>query len=192
MSVGPLSRHSPQVWNVARYTQPAVLLHWAIALLILGLFPLGLYMVELPVSPDKLKLYSYHKWAGVTVFLLAALQLAWRWRHAPPPLPVSLPPWQRHAAHRLHGVLYMLMLAVPLTGWWMGSAYGFTTSWFGVLPLPDLLPRDEALGDALRLVHEYLNYVFMVCVTGHVGAALKHQLIDRDGMLYRMWIARRE
>lgn len=192
MSVGPLLRHSPQGWSVARYTQPAVLMHWAIALLILGLFPLGLYMVELPVSPDKLKLYSYHKWAGVTVFVLAALQLAWRWRHAPPPLPGSLPPWQRHAAHGLHGVLYVLMLAVPLTGWWMGSAYGFTTSWFGVLPLPDLLPRNEALGDALRLVHEYLNYVFMVCVTGHVGAALKHQLIDRDGMLYRMWIARRE
>jgi cytochrome b561 len=176
--------------NVDRYTPPAVLLHWAIAMLILGLFPLGIYMVDLPVSPEQLKLYAYHKWAGVTVFFLVLLQLAWRLRHAPPPLPVSLPRWQQRAAHGLHVVLYALMLAAPLTGWLMGSAYGFSTAWFGVLSLPNLIQKNEGLGDLLKLVHQYLNYAFIVFVIGHVVAALWHQLIDRDGMLHRMLIAR--
>ena len=176
--------------NVDRYTPPAVLLHWAIALLILALFTVGIYMVDLSVSPEKLKLYSYHKWAGVTVFLLVLLQLSWRLGHAPPPLPASLPHWQQRAAHSLHFVLYALMLAAPLTGWLMGSAYGFSTAWFGVLSLPNLIQKNEGLGDLLKLVHQYLNYAFIAFVAGHVAAALKHQLIDRDGMLHRMLIGR--
>ncbi|MFO7188882.1 MAG: cytochrome b [Pseudomonadota bacterium] len=175
--------------SVERYTRTAVLLHWLVALLVLGLFPLGLYMADLPLSPTKLKLYSYHKWAGVTVFALALLRLLWRLRHAPPPLPASQPAWQRRAAHAGHLLLYGFMFAVPLSGWLMSSAYGFTTVWFGVLPLPDLLDKNEALGDALKLVHRYLNYAFMALVAGHILAAFKHQWIDRDGTLDRMsWV----
>ncbi|MGL6079658.1 cytochrome b [Methyloversatilis discipulorum] len=169
-----------------RYTRTAMSLHWLIALMLFGMFGFGLYMVELPLSPQKLKFYSYHKWAGVTVFLLVLARLAWRITHRPPALPPGMPAWQVKAAKAGHHLLYLLMVIVPLSGWLMSSAKGFQTVWFGVLPLPDLLAKDEALGEALLLTHRLLNWFFMLVVAGHVVAALKHHFIDRDGLLSRM------
>ncbi|MBL8468977.1 cytochrome b [Methyloversatilis discipulorum] len=169
-----------------RYTRTAMSLHWLIALMLFGMFGFGLYMVELPLSPQKLKFYSYHKWAGVTVFLLVLARLAWRITHRPPALPADMPAWQVTAAKAGHHLLYLLMVIVPLSGWLMSSAKGFQTVWFGVLPLPDLLAKDEALGEALLLTHRLLNWFFMLVVAGHVVAALKHHFIDRDGLLSRM------
>ncbi|WP_341930816.1 cytochrome b [Methyloversatilis discipulorum] len=169
-----------------RYTRTAMSLHWLIALMLFGMFGFGLYMVELPLSPQKLKFYSYHKWAGVTVFLLVLARLAWRITHRPPALPAGMPAWQVTAAKAGHHLLYLLMVIVPLSGWLMSSAKGFQTVWFGVLPLPDLLAKDEALGEALLLTHRLLNWFFMLVVAGHVVAALKHHFIDRDGLLSRM------
>jgi len=169
-----------------RYTRTAMSLHWLIALMLFGMFAFGLYMVELPLSPQKLKFYSYHKWAGVTVFLLVLARLAWRITHRPPALPAGMPAWQVTAAKAGHHLLYLLMVIVPLSGWLMSSAKGFQTVWFGVLPLPDLLAKDEALGEALLLTHRLLNWFFMLVVAGHVVAALKHHFIDRDGLLSRM------
>ncbi|MBV5284627.1 MAG: cytochrome b [Methyloversatilis discipulorum] len=169
-----------------RYTRTAMTLHWLIALMLFGMFGFGLYMVELPLSPQKLKFYSYHKWAGVTVFLLVLARLAWRITHRPPALPADMPGWQVTAAKAGHHLLYLLMVIVPLSGWLMSSAKGFQTVWFGVLPLPDLLAKDEALGEALLLTHRLLNWFFMLVVAGHVVAALKHHFIDRDGLLSRM------
>ncbi len=169
-----------------RYSHTAITLHWAIALLIFAAFPLGVYMHELPLSPDKLRLYSYHKWIGVSVFLLAVLRVTWRSTHRPPPLPDTMPRWERLAAHGVHYLLYALILVVPLSGWLMSSAKGFQTVWFGVLPLPDLLAKNKELGDLLKEVHESLNFALLALVLAHVGAALKHQFIDRDGILARM------
>lgn len=169
-----------------RYTRTAMSLHWLIALMLFGMFGFGLYMVELPLSPQKLKFYSYHKWAGVTVFLLVLARLAWRITHRPPALPAGMPAWQVRAAKAGHHLLYLLMVIVPLSGWLMSSAKGFQTVWFGVLPLPDLLAKDEALGEALLLTHRLLNWFFMLVVAGHVAAALKHHFVDRDGLLSRM------
>lgn len=143
-------------------------------------------MVELAVSPQKLKLYSYHKWAGVTVFLLALARIAWRLAHRPPALPASVPAWQRHAASATHLLLYLLIFAIPISGWLMSSAKGFQTVYFGVLPIPDLLSKDKALGDALALVHRALNYLMASLVAVHIGAALKHHFVDRDGIMLRM------
>jgi cytochrome b561 len=168
------------------YTATAKTLHWLMALLLIGLFSLGVYMHELPLSPRKLQLYSWHKWAGVTAFLLVALRLAWRLAHRPPALPEAVPRLARRAASATHGLLYLLMFAIPLSGWLMSSAKGFQTVYFGVLPLPDLLAKDAALGDALLQVHFSLNMLFAVLVTGHAGAALKHHFIDRDDILARM------
>src|SRR3989338_9176236 len=118
-----------------RYTRTAVTLHWAIALLIFAAFPLGVYMHELPLSPDKLRLYSYHKWIGVSIFLLAVLRGTSRSTHRPPLLPAAMPRWEKLAASTVHYLLYALILAVPLSGWLMSSAKGVQTVWFGVLPL---------------------------------------------------------
>ena len=171
--------------STARYTRTAIALHWLAAILIFAAFPLGLIMSDLPLSPLKLKLISYHKWLGVSVFLLAAARLAWRATHTPP-LPDVMPAWQRRAANGLHFLLYLLLFAIPLSGWLMSSAKGFQTVYFGVLPLPDLIGKDKALGDALQEVHEMLNYGLLALVSAHVAAALKHQFIDRNGILARM------
>lgn len=170
----------------ARYTLTAVRLHWLMALMIAGLFGLGLYMTGLKLSPQKLQLYSWHKWAGVTVFLLALIRLGWRIGHKPPADPPGMPRWQVVAAHGAHHLLYLLMIAIPLSGWLMSSAKGFQTVWFGVLPLPDLLSKDKPLGELLEVVHASLNYALAAIVVAHATAAIKHHFIDRDDVLVRM------
>jgi cytochrome b561 len=172
--------------NSTHYTTTAIALHWLMAALILGLFGVGLYMADLPLSPTKLQIYSWHKWAGVTAFMLVFVRLVWRATHRPPALPAAMPRWQQFAAHAGHGLLYLLMIAIPLSGWLMSSAKGFQTVYFGVLPIPDLLTKNKELGDTLREVHETLNFLMIAIVAGHVGAALKHHFIDRDDILTRM------
>lgn len=169
-----------------RYTKTAVILHWLIALLIFVAFPLGLYMHDLPLSPNKLRLYSYHKWIGVTVFLFAVIRVFWRSTHRPPLLPDTMRRWEKIAAESVHYLLYALIFIVPVTGWLMSSAKGFQTVWFGVLPLPDLVGKNKELGDLLHEVHEILNYIMLGLVVAHVGAAIKHHLIERDDVLTRM------
>lgn len=169
-----------------RYTTFAMVLHWLMALVITGLFVLGIYMHDLPFSPTKLQLYSWHKWVGVCVFLLVLIRLAWRLTHRPPALPAHMQGLVRVAAHAGHHILYLLMLAVPLSGWLMSSAKGFQTVLFGVLPIPDLLTKDPALAGILQPLHFALNMLLLVVVIGHVAAALKHHLIDKDDVLTRM------
>lgn len=174
-----------------RYTATAIGLHWLMVLLLVAIFGVGLYMHDLPLSPWKLQIYSWHKWAGVTAFLLVLARLAWRLAHRPPDLPATTHPLMRMAAHAGHGLLYLLMIAIPLTGWLMSSAKGFQTVYFGVLPIPDLLGKDKELGDLLRDVHAALNFLLAAVVAGHVGAALKHHLFDRNDVLRRMLPRRR-
>ena len=169
-----------------RYTGIAMLLHWLVALLIFGLFPLGLYMHGLQLSPRKLELYAWHKWFGITVLVLVVLRIGWRAGHRPPPLPASVPRWQARAAESLHGLLYLLILGIPLSGWALSSASGIRVVWWGLLPLPNLLAPDHALARQLALLHAWLNYTLAALVLAHVGAALKHQFLDRDGVLLRM------
>ncbi len=172
--------------RLERYTGVAVALHWLIALLILGSFVVGTYMVNLGLSPWKLKVYSWHKWTGVTIFLLVALRLAWRVTHSPPALPAAIPAWQRHAAAIAHVLLYSLMLAVPLSGWVISSAGGFPVVYFGVFQLPDLVVKDKGLFELMKLVHFGLNKALLLLVLLHVAAALKHHYVDRDAVLARM------
>ena len=168
------------------YTPVAKGLHWLMAVMIIGLLALGIYMHELPLSPQKLELYSWHKWAGVTVFLLVWLRLAWRVTHRPPALPESMSALMKLAAHAGHLALYGLMVVIPLSGWLMSSAKGVQTVWFGVLPIPDLLTRDKALGDLLQEVHKALNWLLMLTLAGHVAAALWHHFVLKDDTLRRM------
>lgn len=172
-----------------RYTRIAVVLHWLLALAIVGAFLVGLYMTDLPFSPQRLKLYNWHKWAGVTILALSALRLLWRLTHRPP-ADAPMPAWQARAAHAVHLLLYLAFFAVPLTGWAMSSAKGFPIVWFGKLPLPDFVPKDHDLGELLESVHAWLAYGLAALVLAHVAGALKHQFIDRDGLLSRMSLRR--
>ncbi|TXH56881.1 MAG: cytochrome b [Burkholderiaceae bacterium] len=169
----------------ARYSGPAIALHWLLALALFGAFAVGLYMTDLPLSPQRLKLYNWHKWAGICILALSALRLLWRLTHRPP-ADVPMPAWQRRASHATHHLLYVLFFAVPLAGWAYSSAAGFPIVVFGVLPLPDFVAPSKELAEAIKPLHKILAFTMAALVLVHVGAALKHHLVDRDGLLDRM------
>jgi len=168
-----------------RYNRVAIALHWITAALILANLALGLSMVPMRISPSKIHLYLWHKSIGATVFLLTSLRLAWRSLRGHP-APVPMPAWQARAARVSHASLYVLLLLIPLSGWLYSSATGVQVVYLGLVPLPNLVPKDKALADVLRLVHVGLNTVMVLVVIVHVAAALKHQWVDRDGTLARM------
>ena len=170
-----------------RYTKTAVVLHWLIALLIICAFTLGEVMTDIPgITPTKLKYFSWHKWLGVTVLGLACLRLLWRLTHQAPPYPDSMPAWQQKAANALHGLLYVLIFIVPLSGYFYTLSAGIPVVYLGLIKLPVLMGPDPALKPTLEEVHFILNMVLLVTVCLHVLAALKHVFIDRDGMFKRM------
>jgi cytochrome b561 len=175
---------------IQRYSLTAIVLHWVLALAILTAFFVGLYVEDLPFSPTKLKLINWHKWAGVTILALSVLRLVWRITHRPPALPVSIeqamPGWQRAAYHGTHHLMYLLFFVVPLLGWAYSSAKGYPIVWFGVLPLPDLVAPNKELAELIKPLHGLAAFALIGLVVLHVGAALKHQFIDRDGLLDRM------
>jgi cytochrome b561 len=174
----------------ARYTAVAMALHWLLALAIFGSFAVGVYMDDLPFSPLRLKLFNWHKWAGVTFLALTVLRLLWRLSHRPPALPPAIeramPGWQLRAFHATHHLMYVLFFAVPLIGWAYSSAAGFPIVLFGVLPLPDLLAVDKELAKLIKPLHALAAFALMGLIGLHIAAALKHQWIDRDGLLSRM------
>ncbi len=170
----------------ARYSFAAIALHWLTAGLIVASVSLGLYMVGLKLSPLKLRLYSWHKWVGVTIFLLVAARLIWRISHAPPPPPPASPKWQQAAAVVNHWLLYVLLVCIPISGWLMSSAYGVPVVYFGAIRLPDLVAKNKELGDVLKGLHETLAFTMLALVAVHVVAAVRHHLVDRDDVLHRM------
>ena len=173
-----------------RYTATAITLHWLLAVALVGMFGVGLYMTSLPFSPARLKLYNWHKWAGVTVLTLSLLRLLWRVTHRPPALPArvaqAMPRWQHIAHHGTHHLLYALFFIVPLVGWAYSSAAGFPIVWFGLLQLPDFVPVSPELAELIKPWHQITAYALAALVVLHVAAAWKHQLIDRDGLISRM------
>ena len=168
-----------------RYGIPAIGLHWGMAVLVVGGWFVGYWMTDLPFSPLKLKVYSWHKWNGVLVFALLFVRLAVRWVQPPPPAEPT-PLWQTGLAQAAHVLLYLLLALVPLSGWLYSSAAGFTTVWFGVWPLPDLVPKDAALKVLFRSFHGGFTYALGVLVALHALAAFKHHIFDRDRVLVRM------
>jgi cytochrome b561 len=170
-----------------RYSRTAILFHWLIAVLIIGAFTMGLVMTDIPgITPTKLKYYSWHKWAGVTVLALAALRLLWRLGHRAPAYPATMKSWEKAAAHSLHSLLYVLMFAVPLSGYFYTLAAGVPVVWFGLFELPVLIAPNPELKPVLKALHYWLNMGLAASVGLHIAAALKHVVIDRDGVMKRM------
>lgn len=180
----------PSSRSPGRYTATAILLHWLLAVVVLGLFGMGLYMADLPFSPQRLKLYNWHKWAGMSFLILSVLRLVWRLAHRPPALPAevsqAMPSWQTRAYHATHHLLYGLFFAVPVAGWAYSSAAGFPIVLFGQLPLPDLLAVNKDLAEQIKPLHEWLAFALVGLAGLHIAAALKHHWLDRDGLLLRM------
>jgi cytochrome b561 len=171
----------------SRYTLPAIALHWLIAMLIIATFLLGLTMTDIPgLTPTKLKYFSWHKWLGVTILGLVGLRLLWRLTHTPPAYAATMPHWQTQAAQLTHGLLYLLMFAIPLSGYFYSLAAGVPVVYLGIVPLPVLIAPDHALKALLKPVHYWLNMCMLALFCLHILAALKHQFIDKDRTLQRM------
>lgn len=183
----PLSDRVPPA---SRYSTAAIAMHWLLALVIAAMFVVGVYMTDLPFSPQRLKLYNWHKWAGVSFLALTLLRMLWRVTHRPPALPITvtrnMPGWQTRAYHATHHLMYLLFFAVPLVGWAYSSAAGFPIVWFGQLPLPDLLSANKELAELIKPLHKLLALALVALAGLHIAAALKHHLVDRDGLLSRM------
>lgn len=168
-----------------RWGAPAQILHWLVVALIILQFTLALIADELHGSP-KLAMLARHKSFGITILMLALLRLAWRCLNPTPELPPTLKPYERTLARLTHGLLYALLFVMPLSGWMMSSARGFPVSWFGFWQLPDLVPKNKPLYEALVTTHGVLASVLVAVVVLHVAAALKHHFVLRDDVLRRM------
>jgi cytochrome b561 len=185
-----LSQSASPEATASSYSTVAIVLHWLLGLSIFAMFAIGLYMADLPISPLKLKLYNYHKWAGITFLILSVLRLVWRLLNKPPALPKAIeqamPSWQTKVYHATHYALYALFFAVPLIGWAYSSAAGFPIVLFGVLPLPDFMAVDKEFAKQIKEFHEISAFALMGLALLHIGAALKHHFIDKDGLVSRM------
>lgn len=161
--------------------------HWIIALLVIGMIGLGLYMTRIdPPTPTMFQLYGLHKSIGVTVLALAVLRILWRVTNIRPlPLP-SHKRVEKILAEIVHGLLYVSLLVMPLSGWLMSSAKGFTVSVFGWFSLPDFIKPSDDMASLMVTVHEVTAYTLVAMLGLHVAGALKHHLIDRDDTLRRM------
>ncbi len=169
-----------------KYTVTAIVLHWAIALMMAIAFSVGLYMCDLKLSPWKLHVYAWHKWVGVTILGLVLFRILWRMLHHPPPLPMHMTLWMKWLSGLAHLAIYLLMVAIPVTGWLYSSAAGVSVVYLNLIPLPDLMGKDKALSHLLKEIHETLNWTMLAFVVLHVAAALKHQFMDHDHLLERM------
>ena len=179
----------------AGYSAGAITLHWLIAALILTNIGLAWYFLSLPHAlrspPTQL-----HKSIGLTILMLSVIRVGWRLTHKPPPLPATMPTWERLAAQTLHTLFYVFILAMPLSGWALVSASPLIkvhpTVLYGLAPFP-AFPYPGLDSDALHTArelagdtHETLAFLAYAMITLHVSAALKHQFVDRDEVLGRM------
>ncbi|MBC3808226.1 cytochrome b [Undibacterium seohonense] len=173
-----------------RYSGKSMALHWLVAIMIIAAFIMGSYMTDLRISPTKLKLYSWHKWIGITVLALVAIRLLVRLTNPAPAYPEHMKSWEKQIAQVTHIALYFLMFAVPISGYLYTYAAGFPVVYLGLFELPALIAPNPELKDSFKELHEYLTKGMLILVLLHVAAALKHHFIDKDDVLKRMLPAR--
>ena len=165
-------------------------LHWLIAALILAQFVIGSIAEEMELTPAKLDLFVWHKSIGITVLLLAVLRLMWRMGNPPPLPPAGTPEWERRLAGLAHWAIYVLIFAVPLSGWWVSDASRVPFKAFFAVPMPDLIATDRALQESAAEVHEAFTTALLIVVVVHVAAALRHHFLLHDDVLRRMLTGR--
>ncbi|MBU6477102.1 MAG: cytochrome b [Xanthomonadaceae bacterium] len=167
--------------------------HWLIAALIVAQGVIGLSMVQMGLTPAKVRVFALHKSIGITILALVLLRIAWRLTEKRPADPPAMPHWQVLAAHAMHFTLYVLILAIPLSGWWFNSASNAPLVWFGWFDVPSLTGGyDPIWKPRALLVHQTLFWLLVTLLVAHVGAALWHHFRQRDEVLRRMVVGSRE
>jgi cytochrome b561 len=188
-----MSSHDPS--GAARYPIATRVIHWATALAVLGLVPVGIVMASRGAANiwDGLTntLYAWHKLIGFTVLLFTLLRIAVKLRRGAPAYPPSLPRWQAAAAHGLHGLLYVLLVVVPLLGWAGITAYPALMTVGGYdMPRMPFVPQNQELAASIFRLHAIAAITLVALLVGHVGAALMHLVVKKDGIFQRMWFGR--
>jgi cytochrome b561 len=171
-----------------RYSATAIALHWLIALLLLGQFAFGLLLNDIPPGTPARGIYvNLHKSSGIVIGLLILLRIGWRLTHKPPPLPATMPAWQRHAARFSHVALYLCMVMMPLSGYLASNFSKYGIKFFNLVHWQPWGPDDKAWYTLFNQTHHLTALLLAIFVVLHVLAVAKHMLIDRDGLLLRMW-----
>lgn len=172
----------------ARYTATAITLHWLLALLLLGQFAFGLLVEDIPRGTPARGLYiNLHKSSGILIGLLILVRIGWRLTHRPPPLPASMPAWQRHATTLSHAMLYLCMAVLPLSGYLASNFSKHGIKFFNLVRWAPWGPDDKTWYALFNLTHHVAALVLALFVLLHLLALAKHMLIDHDGLLLRMW-----
>ena len=193
--------------NTSRYTKTAVILHWLIAIFIFGMFALGWYMSDLPKEAPKAMAYdlfdwgiytwklseptaprsfyfNLHKSIGITIMALIIIRILWRITHRPPALLSSYKAWERKLATGAHHLLYLLMVALPVSGIIMATYSKYGIKWFGIPFIKGL--DNNPLREIYKEAHEVIGIIILVVIGLHVAGALKHKFIDKDDTLKRI------
>lgn len=169
-----------------RWGSVAQAFHWLMVVMILAQALLALFFKRMHRGPETATLIGIHKSLGMTILVVAALRLVWRWANPVPDLPLTLRPYERFLARATHDALYALLFAMPLTGWLGSSASGFTVRWFGLFAIPNALAKDRPLEHALYAAHSFLALALGVVLVVHIAAAFRHHWVLRDEVLRRM------
>lgn len=160
-------------------------IHWVTVVLMIIVLPAGL-IIEYLKDDAKMAGYAVHEWLGLVILVIAAFRLVWRFANPPPPLPADMSPTIRLVAHVNHVALYVMLFAQPIVGFLMTNAFGFPVVWFGVLALPNPIGENEAVANVLLAMHRAGGWIIVFLLAAHIGGALYHHIIRRDGVLLRM------
>lgn len=169
-----------------RWSAGSIVLHWLMAAVIITAMTIGWIAEEMPRSLAKYELFVWHKSFGLLVLMLLLLRVLWRFRRTAPGMPAGHAVWEARAAAVSHGLLYLCMVAMPLSGWVINSAADVPLKWFSLLPVPSIAPADEGLERLAVLVHKSVLWVLLGVLAVHVAAALRHHFLLRDEVLKRM------
>lgn len=175
-----MMKNTTQQWGSLAKT-----LHWLVALLVVGMILVGLTLDVFPYK-TKIQMIGIHKSIGATLLALMALRIVWRVVNPTPALPTGTPGWQKLLAGLVHFALYVLVIAMAVSGWLYSNSAGYDVSWFGLFPLPALTGENESLHDLVHEVHELGAWALIVALLLHIGGALKHHFINKNDVLARM------
>ncbi|WP_028486180.1 cytochrome b [Thiomicrorhabdus chilensis] len=159
--------------------------HWISAFLFIGLIALGIYMHELPKSPEKFELYDLHKSLGIGLFVLMMLRLVWL-KISPNPEQISHNRFEHILAHSVKGILYLAMIMMPISGWIMSNSGGHEVAFFNLFTLPNLVGENETVHEIAEGIHGTMGPLMILVIALHIAGALKHHLIYKDNTLKRM------